>query len=180
LLVDVSETNLAPDADGLIGLDVFKDFLIRLDARRRTLELTPFPEQEGETSRESSACHECLRAYRLGSLLLVRGTVNGHASGYFILDSGSPYTVVSRKLIIEDGRRATFAGAQGGQDASLPSGPISIRVGDRHLMDFKYAAVDTAEISSRNGTEIAGAIGYSLLSDLTLTIDYRMGVVGLK
>jgi hypothetical protein len=156
LLLDVSETDLTQEADGLIGLDVFKDFLIRLDSPSRILELTPFDEAVRSTGVNGPACGECMRAYRLGSLLLVRGTINAHAEGYFILDSGSPYSMISRKLVSQDGRAATFEGAQGGQQVAVPSPPLTIRLGTKHLMDFKYATFDAAEISSRNGTEIAG------------------------
>jgi tetratricopeptide (TPR) repeat protein len=179
VLLDVSETDMTREADGWIGLDVFKDFLIRLDARARTLELAPFADQAGNHSEAGMACEDCLQAYRLGSLLLLRGTVNGHANGYFILDSGSPYTMVSRKLLSEHGRPATFSGAQGGQDVAVPSTPVSIRLGNRRLMGFEYATFDTSAISSRNGTEIAGAIGYSVLRNLTVTVNYRDGMVKL-
>jgi hypothetical protein len=178
LLVEVGETSLTKDADGLIGLDVFKDFVIRLDSPGRRLELTPFPARTPD--QKSRACDGCMRAYRLGSLLLLHGTINGHADGYFVLDSGSPYSMVSGKLLPQDGRPATFTGAQGDQVVALHSTPVSIQLGQRHLMDFEYATFDSTGISLRNGTEIAGAIGYSLLRDRTLTIDYRAGMVKLS
>src|SRR5579862_9880871 len=40
LLLNVSEKSLTREADGLIGLDVFQDFRIRLDPPARVLELT--------------------------------------------------------------------------------------------------------------------------------------------
>jgi len=57
--------------------------------------------------------------------------------------------------------------------------PVSLRVGAQHILDFQSAAMDTAEISARNGTEIAGAIGYSVLRDLNLLVDYQHGFVKL-
>jgi hypothetical protein len=178
LLLFVSETDLMPEADGIIGLDVFKDFLIRLDPPARTLELTPFPGQAESQSEESPVCRDCMRAYRLGELLLMRGTVNGHADGYFVLDSGSPYSLISRQLVPQDGRFAVFTGAQGGQDVAVPAAPLNIRFGAQHLVDFDYATFDTAEISGRAGTEIAGVIGFSILRNVSLTVDYRDGLVG--
>jgi len=174
VLLNAGEIVLTRDADGLVGLDVFKDFLIRLDSPARTLELIPFPEYA-----QSPPCGDCIRAYRLGNLLLVRGTVNGSADGYFVLDTGSAYSMVSRKLVPQEGRPAVFEGAQGAQKVAVLSSPLGIRLGDLHLVDFESAVFDTAGISARNGTEIAGAIGYSLLRDLTLTVDYRAGLVKL-
>ena len=158
----------------MIGLDVFKDFLIRLDAPARSLELLPFPD---EPQGGSAICPGCLRAYRSGSLLLVRGTINGRADGYFVIDSGSRYTMLSCKLVPQPGSPATFHGAQGDQDVSVPSSPVNIRLGDKHLVDFEYATFDTSEISSRNGVEISGAIGYSLIRNFALTVDFRHGLV---
>lgn len=171
VLLNVGHVDLAPQADGFIGLDIFHDFLIRLNAPARMLELTPYTE---------NACGECSRVLRIGHLLLMRGTINGAAEGYFVLDSGSSRTVVSRRLVAEGGRAAVLNGAQGPIDLAVPSGPIVIRLAGQRLMDFEYAAFDAAGISSQNGTEIAGAIGYSLLRDLVTTVDYRNGLVQLS
>ena len=173
LLLVVSETDLAKDADGMIGLDVFRNFLVRLDLPEQTLELTPFVDPP------AASCSGCLRAYRLEHMLLVQGTVNGHADGYFILDSGSPFTMISRKLMCEEGSPATFTGAQGSQAVLLPRGPVNIRLGNWRLTESDYATFDSSEISSRYGTEIAGAIGFSVLRDMSLTVDYRSGMVKL-
>jgi hypothetical protein len=48
------------------------------------------------------------------------------------------------------------------------------------MLDFDYATLDTDEISARNGTELAGAIGYCVLRDFALTVDYRAGLVKLS
>jgi hypothetical protein len=48
-----------------------------------------------------------------------------------------------------------------------------------HLWGFQYATLDTDKISSSNGTAIAGAIAYSLVRDLSLTVNYRAGLVKL-
>jgi hypothetical protein len=178
LLFHVCATDLTRAADGMIGLDVFENFLIRLDPPAHKLELTPFAQSEA-TSREGTACRECLRFYRLGPLLLLRATVNGKAEGYFVLDSGSRCTMISNKLVSQGGRAGVFAGAHGRQDVTVPSTPVGIRLGERSLMDFEYATFDPAGISAQNGVEIAGAIGYSLLRDLTLTVDYRAGLLQL-
>src|SRR5262249_31786684 len=87
--IEVSETELTSSADGVIGSDVFRDFLIRIDNRTASLDLTPLA---------GSSCAQCAKAIRVGPLLLVRARVNGSADGYFILDSGSPFSLVSSKL----------------------------------------------------------------------------------
>jgi tetratricopeptide (TPR) repeat protein len=171
LLLEVSDTDLTKDADGLIGLDVFQDFVIRLDPRGHKLDLTPHD--------PAAECQDCTRAYRLGHLLLVRAKVNGSGEGYFILDTGSPFTLISRKLMPKAGRSVLMEGVQGQQELAVPGTPVTLQLGDRHLWGFEYATLDTDAISASNGTAIAGAIGYSLLRDLSLTVDYHDGLVKL-
>ena len=173
VLVNVGDGELVQSADGVVGLDIFKDFLIQLDARSRNLQLTPF----APTS--SNECIGCVRANRLGHLLLVRGSVNGATEGYFILDTGSPNTIVSKRLVPPSTHTQVAFGIQGPQSVAFPPVPVSLRVGAQHILDFQSAAMDTAEISARNGTEIAGAIGYSVLRDLNLLVDYQHGFVKL-
>jgi hypothetical protein len=158
----------------MIGLDVFQDFLIRVDPHARQLELSPLDERD-----TSATCVDCTQAYRLGHLLLVPAEVNGHGEGYFILDTGSPYTLISQTLMPRSGSATTMAGAQGDQALAVPSTPIALRLGTRHQWGFQYATLDTDKISSSNGIAIAGAIGYSLLRDLSLTVNYRAGLVKL-
>jgi len=175
LLLEISQMELTVDADGVVGLDLFENFLIRVDARARVLALTPFADEP-----PLAACPDCVPTYRLGHLLLVHGKVNGASDGYFILDSGAPCSLVSRKLFPrESGRSSEASGVQGTQDLGIPSTPVSIELGGKHFFDFEYATLDTDEISSRNGAEISGAIGLSMLRNVALTIDYRDGWVKL-
>jgi tetratricopeptide (TPR) repeat protein len=173
LMVEVSETDIVRDADGVIGLNVFKDFLIHIDPRARAMDLTPF-------NSSGDDCDDCTRAYRLGNLLLMRGTINGHAQGYFILDTGSSYSLLSRDLVPREGSHSLVRGIQGEQDVKLPRLPVSIRLGEQQISDFRYATLDTNDLSSRHGVQIAGAIGYSPLGDFRLTIDYRNAWVKLE
>src|SRR5262249_33462404 len=102
---------------------------------------------------------------------------NGKAGGYFILDSGSPRTIVNSRLLPSSERFAAVTGVQGKQIVSTPSSPASFQIGSRDLLDFDYATLDTGAISSRNGVEIAGVIGYSLLGRVEFTVNYRDGWV---
>jgi hypothetical protein len=70
-------------------------------------------------------------------------------------------------------------GSPAGQHPMPTNGSIRSRRG-RNMLDFDCATLDTDEISARNGTEIAGAIGYSVLRDFALTVDYRAGLVKLS
>jgi tetratricopeptide (TPR) repeat protein len=171
VLVQVADQELIPNADGIIGTEVFQDFLIRLDLRGRVLQLSPLQQEQD--------LPDMKRAYRVDHLLLLRATVNGHSEGFFMLDTGSAYSVVSRELVPALGRKEVVYGAQGQQEITLPTAPLRLRLDDRDVTEFEYAALDTREVSEHHHAEIAGSLGYSLLRDYTITVDYRNGLVGL-
>ena len=172
VLVEVSDTKLVPQGDGLIGLEVFKDFVIRLNARSRRLDLEPFD--------IAGACADCSQAYRVDHLLLLHGNINGQAEGNFILDTGSPINLISRTMVTAGGRTAKLTGAQGEQEVGIRSTPVSFHIGPQSFLSFDYATLDTERISAHHGTAIAGAIGYSMLRDVSLMVDYRRGLVKLS
>ncbi|MCU1340011.1 MAG: hypothetical protein JWO19_5592 [Bryobacterales bacterium] len=62
----------------------------------------------------------------------------------------------------------------------MRSTPVSFHIGPQSFLSFDYATFDTGRISAQYGTAIAGAIGYSLLRDLNLVVDYRRGLVKLS
>jgi hypothetical protein len=88
--------------------------------------------------------------------------------------------MISRNLVPQSGSTAMMTGAQGRQHVAVPMDLVTLRLGSRHLWGFQYATLDTEEISLSTGTSIAGAIGYSLLRNLSLTIDYRAGLIKLS
>lgn len=175
LPVQVAMTDLIPGADGVVGLDVFGDFLIRLNGRKRSLELVTkaYPNA-------GASCPHCQPVYRLGHLFLQPVTINGHAEGYFIIDSGSVPTLISRRFLFQDGGESALTGAQGREGVSLPVSPLVLRIGNRPLFEPGYAAFDEAKISRRFGTEIGGVLGVSLLRQFTLVVDYRLGLIDLE
>ena len=62
----------------------------------------------------------------------------------------------------------------------LQSAPARFRIGPQSFLTFDYATLDTSRISARYGTSIAGAIGYSMLRDLHLMVDFSRGLVKLS
>ena len=172
VLAEVSDTALMAQADGLIGLDVFKDFIIHLNSRSRQLDLAPWD--------SAQACVDCNQVYRLDYLLLLHAIINGQAEGNFILDTGSPISLISHRMVAASGRTTRLNGAQGQQEVDLQSVPASFRIGPQRFLTLDYATFDTRPISARYGTSIAGAIGYSMLRELKVTVDFHRGLVKLS
>lgn len=66
-----------------------------------------------------------------------------------------------------------MTGAQGDQQVAIPVAAVALQIGTRHLWGFEYATLDTGKLRS-------GAIGYLLWRELSLTVDYRAGLVKLR
>jgi tetratricopeptide (TPR) repeat protein len=199
-VLQISDAALTPGADGIVGANVFQEFLIRLDARSHALELSPFDTRAQSTvwsgdpwldyeglSHDEQTCASCdhlAPAYRVGHLLLLHATANslkndGQQDGYFLLDSGSTYSAVSQDAADRlPGGRSHLLGARGPLDAVSHSRPMRLEMGTTQLADTNPVSLDLTEMSQQEGVEISGIVGFSVVSKAVLTINYRDGLVG--
>jgi hypothetical protein len=167
-LIEVSPRRITPGADGILGAGLFEAFRMRVDARHGVMELTP---SDGDP-RPSNAIG-------LQSLLLLK-TVVGGREGWFLLDSGAAYSTVARELVspvLLKGAANGLIGVQGALAGAYRLGPLNLEVGGRRLVDPSPLAVDLRPISTREGVEISGILGYSALAARPFTIDLRHGAV---
>jgi hypothetical protein len=172
-LIEVSTREIADGADGVLGAGLFEAFRMRLDAGQRTLGLTPF---------DGAPAAADIQVIGLQNLLLVRTFVAGK-DGWFLLDSGAAYSTVSRDLVppaMLNGAAANVVGVQGVQKGAYRLSPLSLGVANRTLVDLSPVTLDLGSISSREGVEIAGVLGYSALSRRPLILDIRHGVVAFE
>ena len=174
-LVKVTEPGSFPDADGVIGLNVFENFLVRIDPSSRTLDLVPFADRrDGD-----SAAPGAVRAFRVGHLLLVHALMNGRRDGYFLLDTGASFSSTP-----EAGDGDTVAatgievrGMRGQVEGALRAPPMRLTIAGKQFVDEKPVMLDLEEMSRAEGVEISGIAGYPLLSKSVLVINYRDGLV---
>lgn len=106
--------------------------------------------------------------------LLVKPTINGHAAGWFIFDTGAGVCciTVNRKKDLELTRGGEIEGAGVGGGSSMPLyraktftlGPISLQ--DHPLME-----TDLSFLNQHMGEEIAGVVGYGVLSRCIAELD---------
>jgi len=178
-IVNVAETAIAPGVSGVIGTDTFQQFLLRLDARSRSLELLPFADRPnppaglgdlwiGEDAAPCTDCSGLQETVRIGDLLLVKGPMLRAAdSSYSLLDPGSSYDgIPMERLSNQGGSRGGVVGIHGALDAAaLPAGNSTL------------IGLDFTSISDEQGVQISGIIGYPTIRKLILAIDYRDGAV---
>ncbi len=187
--VEVLSGTFAEGADGVIGMDAFEAFQIRLDARSRTLELTPFesgPPEVGtgrwigydRTENSDQPSH----AYGFRHFLLLRARVQGGKAGLFLVDTGSAVTSVARGTSgppMGVASAMLLNGATGAVEGIFRISPLVLEVAGRTVGERDPVSMDLDEISRRQGVQISGILGYSVLRQSTVTINYRDGLVAL-
>jgi tetratricopeptide (TPR) repeat protein len=191
-VVDVADGTIAEQIDGAIGSDLFAQFIVRLDARGKMLELLPYP---GEAPQDQSldrlwAGHDrtvppgmenLTPVCQAGHLLLVNATLPAAVSGYLILDTGAAVSSLSRQMAVPSREPPQFdlAGPGGGVVGGFRLGAVQLHIAGRDLTDPNVVTLDFARLSNIHGLEISGLIGYPMLSHCALTLNYRDGLIGL-
>ncbi len=191
-VVEVTRDALTEGADGVIGMNVFEAFRIRLNARNRTLELMPFADQTPAVEYVANPWMDYDRsaalaaasgapAYRAGHFLLVRTKVY-EREGLFLVDTGSAVTSLSRDFAPvsaqRDGTRS-LRGAAGAVPDAIRISPVTLEIAGRTFVDRETVSMDLAEISQRQGVRISGILGYPAMSRAPVTFNYRDGLVDL-
>jgi hypothetical protein len=194
-LVYVTRQPLTDGADGVIGASFFERFLLRLDARRQTLDLFPYPDAPPEAVRGENAWKERDRTapetngdlpfYRVEQLVIVPTLVNGRRPGYFVLDTGAAHTAVDRSIAAAerptDSPRILALASPGGEVRGAASvGPLSFEFGGREFTEPEVATFDFGPASNSYGVRISGLLGYPLLRRSVLRINYRDGLLGVE
>jgi predicted aspartyl protease len=190
-IIEVTDRPVTAQADGVIGASLFEQFILELDARRRTLDLVPYPDgppdadaqEQRWANRDRSVApgmEHLVPVCQVGHLLLVNTKLNNGKGGYLVLDTGAAFTSVSNQLAGSMTRpfAAPLAGAGGRLAAAARAGAVRIRIADYDLADTDVITFDFRPVSNQEGVEISGLIGYPVLSRSPLTIDYRNGLIG--
>ena len=190
-------------ADGIIGTDVFSNFLIEIDFPTSTLQLSQLPPHPGETptkaglsvgenSGESSAqsrphyedrdiapeMHSYVQAFRIGHDLLIPTTIDEKEQKLFLLDTGSFDNTISTAAAQE----VTKIHRAPRIDVKGMNGDVKkVYVADRVTLDFGHlrqtvpdmVAIDMSKTSRQLGTEVSGSLGMVMLHLLKIRLDYR-------
>ena len=123
---------------------------------------------------DASASPELAVVRNKTGLLLVRPLVNGHEPGWFIFDSGAGICVVSAP--VADPLELTAVGEMGATGAGGESKVAALRattleLGPLTLRDVPVMKTDLTFLEEPLGVEIAGVIGYGVLSRCVVELD---------
>lgn len=170
------------DVDGLIGTDVFVQFLVTLDFPARKVGLSSLlPAATAET--HDSPAEAFSQAYGFGHMLLVPAKASDKASGLFVLDSGSNVSTISNELGQQLNQMRPLniraSGVGGGANSAFIADGVKLQFAGARRGDQRLITVDLHTISKSLGTELSGQIGFATLENFKLTINYRDGLVKL-
>jgi tetratricopeptide (TPR) repeat protein len=199
-LVEVAAGHSALDSDGLIGANVFRQFLvdIYMPANKLKLsELPPYPDEPvGDISLDSQSSlqsnwHDRYRPpemkdytpiFEIGHGLLIPTVVNSAPPRFFLIDTGAFDNVLS----LAEAKQVTKVGVEYDEEVKGLSGKVK-KVYSASNATIQFSAVrqqredlttlDLTHISDEFGTEISGILGFAMLWMLDMKIDYRDGLV---
>jgi predicted aspartyl protease len=227
--VEVLDKRSVLDEDGLIGMDVFANFLVTLDYPMRKLTLGPLPKrpddavpavpilQTAESRGDDDApptpptptssvtsktlppavprnLHDRYVApemkdwstvYRVGHELLLPVSLNQTPPRLFILDTGAFSTSVSDTAVrtvakIHTDDRMIVKGISGNVDKVYSANNIDFRFSHMEQKVPDAVVFENASVSKNTGLEVSGFLGATTLNQLTITIDYRDGLVNFS
>jgi tetratricopeptide (TPR) repeat protein len=195
------------DVDGLIGPDVFRDYLVTLDYPGREMRLGPLPKtpdqqvskaislstsDDGETpvsfadsARDRYVAPEMkdwTPIFRSQHMLIVPTLVNNSPVKLFLLDTGSAMSLLSPSAAKEVGQASDFTGAQlrgvNGVVRTVPAvSNVSMMFAQIKQTRRNMLVLDTSGISRNVGAEMSGIIGFPILRELVISIDYRDNLI---
>ncbi|HYL77422.1 MAG TPA: aspartyl protease family protein [Bryobacteraceae bacterium] len=186
-LLDVAGRKSIYGEDGIIGTDVFAEFLVTLDFRQRKLVLDPLP--GGRPVRQRTYDRAALPAlkdftpvFRVDHLLLVETTIAETKPVLFILDTGASSTMISTqaafratKVHLDSGTR--LRGVSGNVQKVWRTDDFVMQFAGFHQKNRNTIALDLEQLSKDAGIELSGLLGLPLLRAFILSLDYRDGLV---
>lgn len=198
--IQVIEKNPLKDVDGLIGGDVFEDFLVDLNFPDSKMGLSQLPPIPGADPSEPAALQsegdephyydryvapemkDYTPVSRFGHMLLVPTHVNNLPAKLFLIDTGMFGNTISpaaaREVTGISGDSDTYVkGLSGNVKTVFRANELTLTFGHLRQKNEDMVAFDISNLSDNVGTEISGILGSTMLAMLEMKIDYRDGLV---
>ncbi len=186
--------------DGLIGGDVFSNFILTFDFPGRLLKLDPLPPlpdaqasagaptlETGSTSATDAPARDVYvdptlkswtRVFRSGHDLILPISINSGPLRLFIVDTGAQFDSVSPEAArevgkISKGSYVDIVGISGKVNKTYTTGPVTLSFANMRYPSQGMLGLENTAVSRDVGVEIAGFLGAETLHELTMQIDYR-------
>ena len=185
-MVGVSDIPFPGKADGFIGTDTLASYLITIDSRDQKLKLDPLPPLSDVLPADRAISGELAGfepVYHRRHYLLVPVSIDNKARKLFALDTGMRMSAMNSETAHSvSGIKVNFT-----NPLSTKSGPPAQVYRDN--FDFQFAgmsmsrqggsilAFEPTVIDHNTGFDVAGMLGFDILGQLTVHLDYRDGLV---
>jgi tetratricopeptide (TPR) repeat protein len=200
--VEVINNRKALEDDGLIGTNVFENYLIDLNFPEEKLRLSQLPSYPNElrvqpslNSEPNTTSHlhnnwtppefaDFEKVYRFGHMLLLPLDLNKAPAHLFLLDTGAFDNSVSPAAAKEASKISTDSdirvkGLIEEVKTGFTTGNMLVTFG--HFQQRgDLIAFDMTGISNSVGTEVSGTLGLAMLEHLEIKLDYRDNLVQFR
>jgi tetratricopeptide (TPR) repeat protein len=201
-LVDVLKEREIVGEDGLIGADVFRSFLIDISMTKHKMKLTQLPPFPDEPEQEASLSSNSVETkhwhdryfppemkgytaiFEAGHDLLIPTSVNSSPPRQFLIDTGA----FDNQLSLATAKEVTKVRTDYDNSGNIKglSGKVkTVYRGAEAVIQFAnfkqdrsdLFVIDLSKISHGAGTEVSGLLGFRMLYELDMKIDYRDGLI---
>lgn len=187
-LINATEgkARVAGDEDGLIGADVFSDYLISIDFQKHLLHLKPLPPRpanpQGYDREISPEEANFTPVFRFGHHLFVTTTLNRKTTGLFLIDTGAGISNVDSTFArlstkIHGDYNTRIRGVSGQVRDVFEADKAELRFSRFQQSNLGLVAFNLNNHPEHQEFRLAGILGIPVLSMFRLTIDYRNGLV---
>ena len=190
--------------DGLIGTDVFSSYLVTLDYPMRKFLLSQLPPRPNDAAGRSGTLNteagdqgasaqpqdryisptmkDYVGFFRSGHFMLVPTRLNGKTERLFMVDTGAFSSSISpetaREVTKVHGNAPVEVRGLSGNVAKIStSEAVLFQFGGIQQQNNDLFAFDTSGLSRSAGMEVSGFLGSTVLRQLTISIDYRDGLI---
>jgi tetratricopeptide (TPR) repeat protein len=125
------------------------------------------------------------KVFRFGHSILVPTSVNDSKAMLFGLDTGAFSNLLSvraGRLVakVNSEERVQIHGLNGKVDKVYSSENATLRFGHFQQSNLGIITLDLSSVSRHTGTEVSGFLGFAMLRQLEVELDYRDGLVDFK
>ncbi len=172
--------------DGLLGTDVFSDYLITIDFQRRTLHLVPLPEQppnpQGYDRAPLPSEAGFTPVFHFGHHLDVSTHVNGKSTGLFLIDTGSGFSSIDSTFArlttkIHGNEYIHVKGVSGSVNDVFEADKAELQFARFRQSNFGLISINLNNSPEHEEIRLDGILGFPLLTLFRLSLDYRNGLV---
>ncbi len=173
------------DSDGLIGPDVFRQFLVKVDFWHDRLSLVADPQGDPEASDEpvdptGTPQPGFYRFFLLRNHLAIPASINGSRARLFLLDSGGPLNILDAETakefaVLSEDAKLRIKGLRGVVRDTFWANLVSLTFAGFKVEHPKVLAIDMTKMSEWLGVAVGGTLTIPMPRDTGVTIDYRAG-----